>query len=328
MGGWGRVTAIDIPEADRVTPEFEALAQRQARRRGFLLALPAWIYLIVFFAVPFGIVVVYSFATRTSRGGVALSDWNLASYERLGEELVRNVLIRSLGLALLTTVICLVVAYPFAYFMTTLSARVRNLMLVFVMIPFWTNFLVRNYAWRLILAEDGPWNTTAEAFGIDTVTHWIIDLPGWIAPDFLVGWIVDVPEPLFTKLAVILGLVYSFLPFMILPLYASIERIDAALLEASRDLYANARQSFVRVLLPLSMPGVVAGSILVFVPSLGAYVTPDILGGGKEVLLGSYIVTQFGTARNFPFGASLSVVLMVVMLTATIGYFRSGGRNL
>ena len=133
---------------------------------------------------------------------------------------------------------------------------------------------------------------------------------------------------LFTKTAVVIGLVYSFLPFMILPLYASIERIDHSLIEASRDLYANGAQTFRRVVLPLSMPGVIAGSILVFVPSLGAYVTPDILGGGKEVLLGSYIVTQFGTARNFPFGASLSVVLMVVMLTATVAYFRQGGRNL
>ena len=123
-------------------------------------------------------------------------------------------------------------------------------------------------------------------------------------------------------------MVYAFLPFMVLPLYASIERIDTSLIEASRDLYGNARQTFTNVLLPLSMPGVVAGSILVFVPSLGAYVTPDILGGGKNVLLGSYIVTQFGTARNFPFGASLSVVLMVVMLTATVAYFRGGGRNL
>lgn len=323
------MTAVDTPPGSaQATPEFEALAERQERRRGLLLALPAWIYLFLFFAIPFAIVVVYSFATRTRTGGTSLSGWNLDSYERLGEEIVRNVLIRSVGLALLTTVICLAVAYPFAYYMTTKRPTVRNLMLVFVMIPFWTNFLVRNYAWRLILAEDGPWNSSAETLGIDAAVDWIQGLPGWIAPDWLVGWTADVPEPLFTKVAIVLGLVYSFLPFMILPLYASIERIDGSLLEASRDLYASGRQTFMRVLLPLSMPGVVAGSILVFVPSMGAYVTPDILGGGKDVLLGSYIVTQFGTARNFPFGASLSVVLMVVMLTATIGYFRSGGRNL
>lgn len=323
------MTAIETPEAAAsATPEFEALAARQERRRGFLMALPAWIYLFLFFAIPFLIVVLYSFATRTRTGGTSLSGWNIASYERLSEQIVRDVLVRSVGLALLTTLICLLVAYPFAYYMTTMRPTVRNLMLVFVMIPFWTNFLVRNYAWRLILAEDGPWNTTVDAVGVDSLVTRILDLPWWVAPDWLVGWMADVPEPLFTKVAVVLGLVYSFLPFMILPLYASIERIDPALLEASRDLYATGRQSFRRILLPLSMPGVIAGSILVFVPSLGAYVTPDILGGGKEVLLGSYIVTQFGTARNFPFGASLSVVLMVVMLTATIGYFRSGGRNL
>ena len=125
-----------------------------------------------------------------------------------------------------------------------------------------------------------------------------------------------------------LGLVYGYLPFMILPLYAAVERIDHGLLEASRDLYASGYQSFRRVLLPLSMPGVIAGSILVFVPSLGAYVTPEILGGAKTTLLGSYIVTQFLTARNWPFGASLSFVLMAIMLVTTIIYFRKGGRTL
>ena len=135
-------------------------------------------------------------------------------------------------------------------------------------------------------------------------------------------------EILFTTTAVVLGLVYGFLPFMILPLYAAIERIDLSLIEASRDLYASGWQTFRRVLWPLSMPGVIAGSILVFVPSLGAYVTPEILGGAKTTLLGSYIVTQFLTARNWPVGASLSFVLMAVMLGATIAYFRAGGRNL
>ncbi|NCG38468.1 MAG: ABC transporter permease subunit [Actinobacteria bacterium] len=297
FGGCRLVTAA-------ATPEFEAAAEREERRRGLFMALPAYIYLFLFFAIPFGIVVVYSFATRTRTGGTTLSGWNVDSYGRLSEQIVRDVLTRSISLALLTTVLCLVIAYPFAYYMTTVSPTARNLMLVFVMIPFWTNFLVRNYAWPLLLANDGPFSNTTAFLGLGE------------------------RNILFSQSAVVLGMVYSFLPFMILPLYASIERIDHGFVEASRDLYANGRQTFMKILLPLSMPGVVAGSILVFVPSLGAYVTPDILGGGKNVLLGSYIVTQFGTARNFPFGASLSVVLMVVMLTATIGYFRSGGRNL
>lgn len=299
------MTAVEErAEPSAATPEFEALAERQERRRGALLALPAFLYLVVFFVVPFAIVIVYSFATRTAQGSVELGGWNLDSYSRLSEQIVRDVLTRSVVLALLTTLLCLLIAYPFAYHMTTVGSTARNLMLVFVMIPFWTNFLVRNYAWRLILVTDGPLSRSTEAVGLGTT------------------------DLLFTQTAVVIGMVYSFLPFMILPLYASIERIDKSLIEASSDLYANGRQTFRNVLLPLSMPGVVAGSILVFVPSLGAYVTPDILGGGKNVLLGSYIVTQFGTARNFPFGASLSVVLMVVMLTAAVAYFRGGGRNL
>ncbi len=284
--------------------EFEAAAARLDRRRGLLLSLPAFAYLLLFFAVPFLYVVVYSFATRTRTGGTALSGWNLDSYRRLSEQIVRDVFTRSLTLALLTTLICLVVAYPLAYFLTTRGKVARNVMLVLVMIPFWTNFLVRNYAWRLILANGGPLSSATDAVGLGTT------------------------DILFTQAAVVLGMVYSFLPFMVLPLYASLERIDRSLLEASRDLFAGPSQTFRRVVFPLSLPGVVAGSILVFVPSLGAYVTPEILGGGKNVLLGSYIVTQFGTARNFPFGASLSVVLMVVMLTGTLAYFRSGGRNL
>lgn len=291
-------------EVSAATQEFEKAALRQESRRGFLLSLPAYAYLIVFFVISLLIVFVYSFATRNRFGGTDLSGWNLDSYSRITEPIVRDVLFRSLWLAFLTTLICLVIAYPFAYFLSTRRAAVRNVMLVFVMIPFWTNFLVRNYAWRVILGNDGPLMNTTEFLGLGSV------------------------ELLFTQTAVVLGLVYGYLPFMILPLYAAIERIDRRLLEASRDLYGTGWQSFRHVLFPLSMPGVIAGSILVFVPSLGAYVTPEILGGAKTTLLGSYIVTQFLTARNWPFGAALSFVLMLVMLITTIVYFRKGGRTL
>ncbi|WP_420611791.1 ABC transporter permease [Candidatus Spongiisocius sp.] len=287
-----------------VTPEFERAAARADSRRGFLLSLPAYVYLVLFFAIPFGIVVVYSLATRNTIGGTDLAGWNLDSYRRLAEPIVRDILFRSVWIAVLTTLICLVVAYPFSYFIATRTPTIRNILLVFVMIPFWTNFLVRNYAWRVILGSDGPFAAVTEALGVGR------------------------QEILFTHSAVILGLVYGYLPFMVLPLYAAIERIDGSLIEAGRDLYASGAQTFRRVLLPLSMPGVLAGSILVFVPSLGAYVTPQILGGGKSTMLGSYIVVQFLTARNWPLGASLSFVLMTVMLTATLIYFRAGGRNL
>ena len=292
------------PALLEVTPEFERAAARADSRRGFLLSLPAYVYLVLFFAIPFGIVVVYSLATRNTIGGTDLAGWNLDSYRRLAEPIVRDILFRSVWIAVLTTLICLVVAYPFSYFIATRTPTVRNILLVFVMIPFWTNFLVRNYAWRVILGSDGPFAAVTEALGLGR------------------------QEILFTHSAVIVGLVYGYLPFMVLPLYAAIERIDGRLIEAGRDLYASGAQTFRRVLLPLSMPGVLAGSILVFVPSLGAYVTPQILGGGKSTMLGSYIVVQFLTARNWPLGASLSFVLMTVMLTATLIYFRAGGRNL
>lgn len=282
----------------------EAKRERTERRRGFLLALPSFAYMVLFFAIPLIIVLVYSFATRTSTGSTSLSDWNFDAYRKLGEPIVRNVVVRSVILALVTTVICLVVAYPFAWFCAHQRQTVRNVLLVAVMIPFWTNFLVRNYAWRILLSEGGPISSFTEAIGLGET------------------------DILFTKLAVVIGLVYAYLPFMILPLYASIDRLDRRLIEAGRDLYGSGPQTFRRVVLPLTMPGIIAGSILVFVPSMGAYVTPELLGGGKETLLGSYIVTQFLTARNWPVGASLSFVLMAVMLVSTVVYFRSGGKNL
>ena len=282
----------------------ELKREREERRRGFFLALPSFAYMLLFFALPLVIVLIYSFATRTSTGSTALSDWNLDAYRKLGEPIVRNVVVRSVVLAVITTVICLVVAYPFAWFCAHQRPTVRNVLLIAVMIPFWTNFLVRNYAWRILLSKGGPISTLTEAIGLGEV------------------------DILFTKTAVVIGLVYAYLPFMILPLYASIDRLDQRLVEAGRDLYGSGPQTFRRIILPLTMPGVIAGSILVFVPSMGAYVTPELLGGGKETMLGSYIVTQFLTARNWPVGASLSFVLMTVMLISTVIYFRSGGRNL
>ena len=298
------ITSDPNEAENKVTPQFEKAAQKKESRRGLLLALPSYVYLIIFFVIPLFIVLVYSFATRNRFGGRDLSGWNLESYERIAEPIVRTILFRSLWLAFLTTVICLLIAYPFAYFLSTRRPAIRNVMLVFVMIPFWTNFLVRNFAWRVILGNEGPLTKTTEFLGLGT------------------------QELLFSQKAVVLGLVYGYLPFMILPLYAAIERIDGQLIEASRDLYGSAWQSFRNVLLPLSMPGVIAGSILVFIPSMGAYVTPEILGGAKTTLLGSYIVTQFLTARNWPFGAALSFVLMAIMLIGTIIYFRKGGRTL
>ena len=290
--------------APAVTPELEAAAERAESRRGFLLAVPGWVYLVIFFAIPLAIVVLYSFASRSATGQTLLQDWNLDSYQRLASSLVVEVVFRSLWLAAATTIICLLLGYPFAYYIATRGTTMRNVLLVLVLIPFWSNFLVRTYAWRVLLGSEGPISQLTKLLGLGET------------------------RLLFTTTAVLVGLVYGFLPFMVLPLYAAIERIDWSLVEAGRDLYASGWNAFRRITWPLSRPGVIAGSVLVFIPSLGAYVTPEILGGARTTLLGSFVVSQFLAARNWPFGSALSVAILAVMLGATLFYFRSGGRTL
>lgn len=295
---------LDRSAVDEAAEGLERRSQRARSRRGFLVGLPSLAYLVIFFAAPLAIVFVYSFATRSRTGRTILGDWNLDSYARLLDPLVLEIAWRSLWLAALSTVLCLVIAYPFAYYLATRAARTRAVLLVLVMIPFWSNFLVRTYAWRVLLGSDGPIVSTMTSIGL---------------PDIRL---------LFTPFAIVLGLVYGFLPFMILPLYASIERMDFSLVEAARDLYASGWQAFRRVTWPMSRPGVIAGSILVFIPSFGAYVTPEILGGSRTTMLGSYVVRQFLSARDWPFGSALSFAILGVMLVAAMVYFRSGGRNL
>lgn len=305
-------TTLTPPDSDetsvppaKLPPGMETKAEKAESRRGFLIGLPAYAYLVLFFALPLAIVVVYSFATRSPSGLTVLADWNLRSYGRLTDSLVVAITWRSLWIATLTTVVSLVVAYPFAYYIATRTPRVRAVLLVLVMIPFWSNLLVRTFAWRLLLSSDGPVTRILETIGFAN------------------------PRLLFTPTAVIIGLVYGYLPFMILPLYASLERMDHSLVEAARDLYATGWEAFRTVTWPLSKPGVIAGSILVFIPSFGAYVTPEVLGGTGTTMLGSYIGRQFvGTASDWPFGAALSVAILFVMMLAAMFYFRSGGKDL
>jgi spermidine/putrescine transport system permease protein len=295
------------PSVVAARPELEEAARRADSRRGFLIALPAWFYLTLFFVLPLGIVAVYSFATRSSTGRTILGDWNVSAYRRLWDSLVLEIALRTFVLALITTLICLLLAYPLAYYMATRRPMVRNILLILVMIPFWSNFLVRTYAWKVLLGTDGPLSQLSQALGGEPI------------------------RLLFTTTAVLIGLVYGFLPFMVLPVYAALERMDWSLVEAARDLYASGWSAFRRVTWPLSLPGVIAGSILVFIPTLGAYVTPAILGGAKTTLAGDYIVSQFLAARNQPFGSALSMGMMLIMLAVTIVYFRwfrPSGRDL
>lgn len=267
---------------------------------------PSALYLLLFFVVPLLIVVVYSFLTRGVYGQIVWT-FTLENYVRVFDPLYLSILWRSVVIAAANTLICLLFSYPFAYALARMAnVRRRNFLLILVMVPFWTNFLVRTYAWRVILGTDGPLNGTLMALGV-----------------------IAEPLPLiFNDGAVMVGLVYGYLPFMVLPLYAAIERIDFSLVEAAHDLYADGRAAFWRVVLPLSMPGVLAGSILVFVPSLGTFVTTDLLGGAKSVMIGNLIQSQFLTARDWPFGSAFSVLLMAAVLGATLLYFRKGGRTI
>lgn len=222
-----------------------------------------------FLAIPLLIVLVYSFLTRGAYGQIVWK-FTLDNYVRVIDPLYFSILWRSVVIAGINTALCLLFSYPFAYAIPRMeNVRTGGFLMILVMIPFWTNFLVRTYAWRVILGTDGPLNGLLMAIGI-----------------------IQEPLPLiFNDGAVMVGLVYGYMPFMVLPLYAAIERIDFSLVEAAHNLYANGNTALWRVVLPLSMPGVLAGSILVFIPSLGTFVTTDMLGGSKSVMIGNLIQT-------------------------------------
>ncbi len=273
------------------------LKNRELKNLLFLL-FPGTIWLLIFLIVPLVIVLIYSFLERGTYGGV-IWQFSLDNYQRLAQGIYWGIFWRSLFLALITTIMCLLIGYPLAYFIATIRLPWRNLLLMLVIIPFWTNFLVRTYAWIVLLRTEGVFNIVLQSLQI-----------------------VDEPLTLlFTPFAVTIGLVYGYLPFMILPLYATIERFNFSLLEAAQDLGANDLRSFFRVVLPLTMRGIIAGCLLVFIPAFGAFITPDILGGAKTVMVGNLIQNQFLKARNWPFGSALSIALMMIVLIPVIIYF-------
>jgi len=298
---------------------------RSPRRRTWrilFLISPSLFWLVVFFFAPLVLVFAISFGERGTYGGV---EWvlNLGNYLRFFDSLYLRIFGRTLYIAAATTLLCLLAGYPLAYFIATRPPQWRNALLLLLMIPFWTNFLVRTYAWILILRDQGLINTLWTGSLHAGLAHLsgLVPLPIW---EPLLHATAN-PLPLFgTDGAIIVGLVYGWLPDMVLPCYAAIERFDFSLIEAAQDLYANRARSFLRVMLPLTLPGIVAGSVLVFIPSLGAYVTPDLLGGAKSVMIGNVIYSQFMAARDYPFGSAVSFVLMAVMLVGTLIYFRMG----
>lgn len=263
---------------------------RAQARHGWLLLLPTLATLLGLFYLPQCLMFVVSLGRRSAYGTV-VRDVSSGNYLRAFEPLYLAVFGRSLVLATATTVLCLLVGYPVAWWIARrVGRRWRNALLVLVILPFWTSFLVRMYAWIVLLRSEGVVNVGLAAVGLPRV------------------------ELLYNDFAVLLGQVYGELPFMMIPLYLSLEKLDPALLEAAADLGASASQSFRRVVVPQTMPGVVAGCVLVFVPSLGAYLAPDLLGGGRTAYIGNLIQSQFAVARDMPFGAALSFVLSLVVV--------------
>src|ERR671917_690194 len=268
------------------------------------LLAPVTFWLGFFFLVPLLLILAYSFGTSGVYGGITLG-FNPGNYLKVIDPLYLEIILRTFVIAFINTLLCLTLGYPLAYFIALKSGSWKNILILMVMIPFWTSLLLRAYAWVVILNGNGIANRTLQFLGI-----------------------TDEPLTLiFTPQAVLMGMVYSYLPFMILPLYAALEKFDARLKEAAKDLGASRWQTFWRVTFPISKPGVIAGSILVFIPSAGEFVIPNLLGGSRTVLMGNLIQQQFLQARDWAFGSALSVMLAVLLLGAIMFYIRRVGTD-
>ncbi len=292
------------------------------RKKGlqlFGLISPGALWILLFFNLPLLIVLFISFVQRGRAGGIKLPPvYTLENYRQLFNACISKfagpacdrflyigIFGHSMRIALIVTFWCIILGYPLAYFISRRRPIWRDALMVLVIIPFWTNFLVRTYALKQVLATEGLFNS------------------------FFMGLhLINQPlDLLFNEFAVIIGLIYGYLPFAILPMYTSIEKFDHSLMEAAADLGAPPRRAFLRVMLPMTLPGVIAALVLVFVPVVGAFITPDIMGGGKIEMIGTLINRQFGVSRNWPFGSSMSLILMLMVLIGVVAYFRSGGEE-
>jgi len=296
--------------------DYAAKRLKEERRTRFLLLSPAMLLLIFAASGPLLIVVVYSLLTPGDFGGVKWifsgEAWFNVFFQRdiFSDELGfadahLSIFWRSLKLSLITTLLCFIVGFPTAYFIATRSRKSRDIWMLLIMIPFWTNLLIRTFAIMELIRNEGTVNTLLMSMGI----------------------INEPIQMLYTEFAIMVGMTYVYLPLMILPIYASMERLDFNLVEAGYDLYATRWRVLKKIIFPLVKPGVIAGSILVFVPCLGAYVTPRVLGGGTQLMLGNLIELQFGQLRNWPLGAALSLTLLAVVMVALIFYVRAAGND-
>lgn len=262
-----------------------------------VLLLPALTWYGVFFLAPLTRMVMISFAQRGPYGGVE-PGFNLDSYHELANPLYINVFVVTLRMAFIGTIACLIVGYPLAYFLATRAGRYKTTLFLLIIVPFWTSFLIRTYAWETILDSQGELSYLLQTIGV-------INQPLQI---------------LYSQVAIFIGIVYNYLPLMVFPLYVSLERMDKRLVEASKDLGAGRFATFRQVTLPLTLPGVMTGCLLVFIPLTGEYLIPTILGGSKNIFMGSLIANQFLEVRDWPFGSALGVMVMVLLLALVYIY--------
>ncbi len=306
-------SAAEVRSSNRGLHEHSEVARRKKEvRNNLLLCTPALIVLILAAAGPLLIVLIYTFLKAGPYGGV-IWEWSWDGWfqvflkKDIFDDTVSiadahiSIFWRSVKLSVQSTLTALILGFPTAYFIATRSPNTRNLWLFLITIPFWTNLLIRTFAIMQVIRDQGIINTLLINFGF-----------------------IETPiEMLYTEFSIMLGMAYVYLPLMVLPLYASIEKLDFRLIEAAYDLYATRIFVLWRIIIPLVKPGIIAGSILVFIPSLGAYVTPRVLGGGKNLMLGNLIELQFGQGRNWPLGAALSITLLVIVMVSLLVYVQN-----
>ena len=256
-----------------------------------LLSTPYIFWTVLFTIVPLIIILIFSLSASSKIGSLS-TDFTLDRYVQFFEPIYADVFFRSIKLSLYSTVFCLILGYPVAYIIANKKMRIRNFLILFIILPQWTNFLLRTYAWMSILKDNGPINS------------FLINI----------GLIKEPLTLLYTDGAVLMGMVYNFLPYMILPIYTVILKIDKAYVEAARDLGASSAITFRKIILPLSMPGIVSGIIMVFMPAISTFVISDLLGGGHSMLMGNLIQNQFLAARNWQFGSAISMILIAIIL--------------
>jgi spermidine/putrescine transport system permease protein len=297
---------------DKTAAQIALEADKAASSRNRWLSTPALVMITLFGIGPLILILIYSFLKAAPYGGV---EWKFSTDAYLNFLFQRDIFDdtlqfspvylyiygRSIAFAFITTIVCLLIGFPTAYFMATREPATRNWWVLLITIPFWSNLLVRTLAIMFIIRDEG------------LINHLLI----WLG-------VIDKPiTMLYTNGAILVGLLYSYLPFMILPLYSSLEKLDFRLVEAGHDLYANKGQVLRRIIIPLAKPGIIAGCLLVFIPAIGAYVTPLILGGGTHLLIGDLIAQQFGSGRNWPLGAAQALILMAAVLVALFFYVRN-----